>query len=198
MNNLKYIFVVVSLLLFNCKEEDDRIVDEDEIEQHFNDLADHKAVAIFSIDNRPFYTEKMQPFGIRLDVSFISLRANLMSNQGANLMLDFARKDWYEQKPVVFNVSSPSSGIERDNGKLMIGKRIPGGVERLEGYIFSEGEFRVIEFTEDRFVAEIDGKVIKPGEANIPENMKSIEGYIIAKKPPMTFDSIEKEKIFNY
>ena len=198
MKIIRQIAPVISVLfvLLSCQNNESDLLSDAEIERRFSALEDNKAVAIFKIGNKPFYTEEIQPFGVRIDVSFASLRGNLMNEEGANLLFDFARSDWYTQQPVIFKLTSSSSGFSTDYGKLMIGKRLSQGLEELEGYIFVDGTFTVLQFTEERFVAVVKGKVTKPGDADIPENMESIEGFIIAKKPPMTFDSIDKNLIF--
>lgn len=196
MSSLRYISIVLLLQLFSCQQERTELISEAEIKQRFDVLPDYKAVAIFEIDNEPFYTEDMQPLEVRIDISFASLRGNLMSSDGDNLLFDFARTEWYTQQPVEFTLTSSSTGLSKDYGKFMIGKQLPDEPKKLAGFIFVDGTFKVIEFGEEKFVATLEGQVIKPGDADVPENMKPISGYIIAKKPPMTFDSIEKEKIF--
>lgn len=188
--------IMLTWVAFGCQNKSSGIVSTAEVEQHLAALEANKAIAIFQIDGKPFYTAAMQPFGVRIDVSFASLRGNLMSSNGDNLLFDFARVEWYTQKPVKFKLISSSSGFSEDYGKFMIGKQLTTGFEKLAGYILVDGTFTVAEFDEEKFVGFVEGKVVKPGDADIPENMKSIEGYIIAKKPPMTFDSIEKEKVF--
>ncbi len=198
---MKYIESVALVIMligmaFSCQNKQSEIVSTEEVEKHLAALEANKAIAIFQIDGEPFYTEAMQPFGVRIDVSFASLRGNLMSSNGDNLLFDFARVEWYTQKPVRFKLISSSSGFSEDYGKFMIGKQLTTGFEKLAGYMLVDGTFTVIEFDEEKFVGVVEGKVVKPGDADIPENMKSIQGYIIAKKPPMTFDSIEQEKVF--
>lgn len=193
--NFTLIMLLFSVLI-SCQNKTAEIISELEVNEYFDKLEPNKAMAIFQIDNEPFYTADMQPFGIRIDVSFASLRGNLMSQHGDNLLFDFARTEWYTDQPVEFTLTSSSTGMSKDYGKLMIGKQLPDESQKLAGYIFVDGTFKVVQFDEEKFVAFINGQVVKPGEADIPENMKPIKGYIIAKKPPMTFDSIEKEKIF--
>jgi hypothetical protein len=183
-------------MVLSCQNSTNKIISESEIERCFDKLASNKAVAIFQIGDEAFYTEEMQPFGIRIDVSFASLRGNLMSENGDKLLFDFARTEWYTQQPVEFKLVSSSSGFSKDYGKLMIGKQLATESQKLAGYNFVDGIFRVIEFSEEKFVAVTEGQVVKSGDADIPENMKPIAGYIIAKKPPMTFDNIKKERIF--
>lgn len=192
-----FILIVLAIPIFSsCKKDESEIVSSEQIQRKLDELSINQGFVKVKIGGKLFYQGAEQFFDVRVGVNPIFMKGSLLNATDGNMQFDFGESDWYKKKPFSFKiVTGNDTEISTDYGSILIGKLSKTkGIG--EGYQLVHGLINVLSFNKDKVVITIDGKVLSPGMAQLPENMKSIKGYIIIKQPAIDTEGLDLENLY--
>ncbi|MFN4147809.1 MAG: hypothetical protein ACK4GN_18455 [Runella sp.] len=156
------------------------------LEKKADKLADSEAFIEIRINEQEFYPNQ-QPFRCIAQILPQGFKASLIDTSKANVELDCIANGWIERKPHQFILKNQSIGqASGDQVIVMIGKLKKTPMLTAEGYLMAEGKMEFKQLSKSRLIISLEGFVIKPGNANIPENYLPLRGYIFIKNPRFT------------
>lgn len=188
MNYLKitiYIFISIIPFISSCTSSGDN----NKLYQH---LGDNQAKVVYKIDGKEFYPQE-SIFKGEVSVSDKLLSITLIDQFDGRSIISFGGDDWYlsiPSKKDVFSDDQVNAGVKM--GKLTDREKMVG-----EGLIMSEGTLTLQEFSKEKIVIKIQGKVGKYSDFEEPTEFKNFDGTIIYKKPVYNLLNITEEELFS-
>ncbi|MBE9465003.1 hypothetical protein ACFP1I_16710 [Dyadobacter subterraneus] len=186
MNHLKIAASLILSLLFSSCSPD---TSEDSI---YNQLADKQAKAIYKVNNKEFYPSE-GVFSAEINASDKLLSMTLVDQFDDRTIISFGGENWYVAVPVkkeVFADNQVNAGVKM--GKLLDRKKMIG-----VGYVMSEGIVTLQEFSKDKVVIKVKGKVGKYSDFQEATEFFPMEGTVVCKKPTFQLMNITEEELFN-
>lgn len=186
MNHLKIaVGLILSLLFSSCNPG----TSEDVV---YNQLADKQAKAIYKVNNKEFYPAE-GIFSAEINASDQLLSLTLVDQFDDRTIISFGGENWYVSMPVkkeVFADNQVNAGVKM--GKLIDRQKMVG-----IGYVMSEGTVTLQEFSKDKVVIKIKGKVGKYSDFQEATEFFPMEGTVVCKKPTFQLMNITEEELFS-
>ncbi|WP_254411853.1 hypothetical protein [Dyadobacter diqingensis] len=186
MSCLTSIFAIIILMFFEACTPSENI---DEI---YNQLNDNQAKVIYKIDGKEFYTSQ-SIFSGEVNVSDQLLSVTLADQFQNQTIISFGGDKWYSPLPSkkeIFADNQVNAGVKM--GKLVDREKMVG-----EGYMMSEGSVTLIEFSKDKIVLKIYGKVGKYSDFQQPSEYYNVEGTVVCRKPLFRLANITEKDLFS-
>jgi hypothetical protein len=158
----------------------------------YNQLADKQAKAIYKINNTDFYPSE-GIFSAEINASDQLLSMTLIDQFDDRTIISFGGENWYVSMPVkkeVFADNQVNAGVKI--GKLVDRQKMTG-----LGYVMSEGTVTLVEFSKDKIVVKIKGKVGKYSDFQEATEFYPMEGTVVCKKPTFHLMNITEEELFS-
>ncbi|AWV99946.1 hypothetical protein [Arcticibacterium luteifluviistationis] len=176
------IFFSFLTILCSCASKDAELT-----EQIYKNLKSKEAHVIIKINNELFYSPESTFQGnINLSSQFSDI--GIIDQFGGNIQLQMSKNNWLQSERRVFQIS-PNSTMEYPNfGKMLIGKR---DGDKLEGYILSRGNFEWIVLKKERAILSLEGYLVRPQDALMPENEIPFKGKIYFNEPNIDLNDLE-------
>ncbi|MCF2444437.1 hypothetical protein L0657_10765 [Dyadobacter sp. CY345] len=187
MNYLKptfYLFFFITIFISSCTSSDD--------DKMYGQLGENQAKAIYKIDGKEFYPPE-SIFKGEVSVSDKLLSITLIDQFDGRSIVSYGGDDWYlsiPSKKDVFSNDQVNAGVKM--GKLTDREKMVG-----EGMILSEGTVTLQEFSKDKIVIKIQGKVGKYSDFEQPTEFKNFDGTVVYKKPAFNLLNITEEELFS-
>jgi hypothetical protein len=180
---------VLSLLLVNCKKENDF---GQEVNQVLKELNGNQAKVIVDIDGRKFYPDS-SVFTGQLLLTDQMLSLALTDQFEGKTMLSIGGEKWFEQKPISRQI------LKNDafNASLKLGKLVDAKNMIGEGYMMTEGRIEAVVFERDKIVFAISGKAGKYSDFQKPEKYLPLKGLIVYKQPAINWSNVSEVEVFS-
>lgn len=178
------LFFFIAIFISSCTSSDD--------DKMYEQLGENQAKAIYKIDGKEFYPQE-SIFRGEVSTSDKLLSITLIDQFDGRSIISFGGDDWYlsiPSKKDVFSNDQVNAGVKM--GKLTNREKMIG-----EGMILSEGTMTLEEFSKDKIVIKVQGKVGKYSDFEQPTEFKNFDGTIIYKKPVFNLLSITEEELFS-
>lgn len=186
MNHLKIaVGLIFSLFFSSCNPG----TSEDVV---YNQLADKQAKAIYKVNNKEFYPSE-GIFSAEINASDQLLSLTLVDQFDDRTIISFGGENWYVSMPVkkeVFADNQVNAGVKM--GKLIDRQKMVG-----IGYVMSEGTVTLQEFSKDKVIVKIKGKVGKYSDFQEATEFFPMEGTVVCKKPTFQLMNITEEELFS-
>lgn len=175
-----YLSILVTLC--SCEPKDAELT-----QQVFENLKPKEAFVSIKINDKLFYSGESKFQGnVNLGSRFSDI--NIIDQFGGNIQLQMAKKNWLQSKKRKFQVS-PNTGMEYPNyGNMLIGKR---DAQKLEGYTLSRGNFEWLELSKKRAILSLDGFLVRPQDALMPENEIPFKGKVYFNEPNIDLNDLK-------
>lgn len=183
-----FTIVSLSVSIESCRQENDLQL---KTEQVLRVLNDNQAKVVVHIDGKEFYPDSSLFTGqVMLTDHMLSL--SLVDQSEGRTMLNFGGGKWYAERPLIKEI------VLRDafNAGLKLGKLVDKERGIGEGYMMTEGRIEAVLFEPDKMVFRITGKVGKYSDFEKPESYLPLEGYIVYKKPAISWSNITGDEVF--
>lgn len=169
-------------ILYSCAPSDAELT-----EQIYKQLKPKEAHVSIKINNELFYSRESKFQGnINLGSRFSDI--NIIDQFGGNIQLQMAKKNWLKSVKRIFQVS-PNTRMEYpDYGNMLIGKR---DSEKLEGYTLSRGNFEWLVLSKEKAILRLEGYVVRPQDALMPENEIPFKGTIYFNEPNIDLNDLK-------
>lgn len=187
MKIIKILTLSLSLVSIIACDKKRIKIDNQVISTTLNSLKSNQAIADLYINNKQFYADD-NIFSGNGSSDPLGLKISLKDQFFGNIIISLEGENWQKKMPIAvkFRDGVSSSAF---SGSFLVGKLIDKENQKGEGYMFYEGSIDITEFSSDRFVLTVNGKVKKPfGD----ENLYPIEGNIIWKKPNLAIYTNQK------
>jgi len=187
---MKYFKIIFCLFLAapfftSCASSDGN----DEIYQQ---LGDNQAKVVYKIDGKEFYPQE-SIFRGDVNASDKLLSITLIDQFDGRSIVSFGGDDWYlsiPSKKEVFSDDQVNAGVKM--GKLIDKQKMIG-----EAFIMTDGAVTLEEFSKDKMILSIKGKVGKYSDFEQPTEFKKFDAIIVYKKPVFNLLNITEEELFS-
>jgi hypothetical protein len=186
---IRLLVILISFYSFTCEQKSNR---NEQADKAFLSLKENQARIIISIDGKPFYADK-SIFTGQVLLSDQMMSMTLTDQFEGRTIITIGGETWYLQKPV-------SKKIILDNpfnASVKMGKIIDKEKMIGEGYMMAEGEISAQEFSREKMVFAIKGKVGKYSDFQQPEKYVPVEGFIVYKKPAINMQGVLEKEVFS-
>ena len=186
MNYFKSVYyLLILLILASCNSSGNS-------NKVYEQLGDNKAKISYKIDGKEFYPEE-SIFSGEVNASDKLLSITLADQFDGRSIISFGGDEWYVSFPSkkdVFSDNQVNAGIKM--GKLTNKEKMIG-----EGFMMSEGTVTLEEFSKDKIVIKVLGKVGKYSDFEEPSEFHKLEGTIVYKKPSFSLFNVTEKELFS-
>lgn len=187
MNRWLLVFFTFFVLSCSSKESSDQAAD-----QVFESLKENEAKIVVTIAGKEFYPKESVFSGQAL-ISDNMLSLTLTDQFEGKTIINLGGEKWYAAKPIKKTIGA-NGPIETS---IKMGKIIDKEQMIGEGYMMAEGEITATEFSKDKMVFRIKGKVGKYSDFQQPDKYIPAEGFIVYKKPSVSLGNITEKEAFS-
>lgn len=186
---IRQLVILISLFNFTCEQKSSW---NEQADKAFLSLEENQARIIISIDEKPFYAGK-SIFTGQVLISDQMMSMTLTDQFEGRTIINIGGENWYLQKPVSRKIIPDN----QFNASVKMGKIIDREKMIGEGYMMAEGEISAQEFSKEKMVFAIKGKVGKYSDFQQPEKYLPIEGFIVYRKPAMNMQGVIEKEVFS-
>jgi hypothetical protein len=161
---------------------------KDKEQPDLSHLANNKALINITINDKDFYKE-LNVFDCKVNFSPNNFRINLLNEKNGNVIINLDKENWFKTHTNQYIKKGMTEFSETGHLELLVGKLLDNG--GAEGYFFSNGTLEFLQLSKNLIAIEINGNLIKPGEAEIKENYKPIQGFVYIKSPEIQSDGFD-------
>ena len=158
----------------------------------YKQLGENQAKVIYKIDGKEFYPQE-SIFKGEVNASDKLLSITLIDQFDGRSIVSFGGDDWYlsiPSKKEVFSDDQVNAGVKM--GKLVDKQKMIG-----EAFIMTDGAVTLEEFSKNKMILKIKGKVGKYSDFEQPTEFKTFDATIIYKKPVFNLLNITEEELFS-
>ena len=158
----------------------------------YQQLGDNQAKVVYKIDGKEFYPQE-SIFRGDVNASDKLLSITLIDQFDGRSIVSFGGDDWYlsiPSKKEVFSDDQVNAGVKM--GKLIDKQKMIG-----EAFIMTDGAVTLEEFSKDKMILSIKGKVGKYSDFEQPTEFKKFDATIVYKKPVFNLLNITEEELFS-
>lgn len=186
MNYSTSIFAIIILTFFSA------CTPSENIDKIYNQLNDKQAKVIYKIEGKEFYPSQ-SIFSGEVNASDNLLSITLADQFEDRTIISFGGDGWYSglpSKKEIFVDNQVNAGVKM--GRLVDREKMVG-----EGYMMSEGSVTLVEFSKDKIVLKIYGKVGKYSDFKQPSEYYNVEGMVVCRKPLFRLVNITEKELFS-
>ena len=181
------LLLVLFVLSCHSKESSDQAADA-----LFQTLKENEAKIVMSIDGKEFYPKESVFLGQAL-MSDNMMNITLTDQFEGKTIINLGGEKWFASKPITKAITA-NGPVETS---IKMGKIIDKTQMIGEGYMMAEGEITATEFTKDKIVFRIKGKVGKYSDFQQPDKYIPAEGFIVYRKPAVSLGNITEKEVFS-
>ena len=183
------LLLFLAFSIFSCSSKDSS---EKAADQLFQTLKENQAKIVMSIDGKEFYPKESVFSGQAL-ISDNMMNLTLTDQFEGKTIINLGGENWYTAKPITKTITA--------NGPVETSIKMGKIIDKInmigEGYMMAEGEITATEFTKDKMVFKIKGKVGKYSDFQQPDKYIPAEGFIVYKKPAISLGNITEKEVFS-
>jgi hypothetical protein len=184
----RWFLLFFTFLILSCSSNGSS---NEKIDAIFETLKENEAKIVISIGGSDFYPQESVFSGQAL-ISDNIMNLTLTDQFEGKTIINLGGEKWYA-KPIKKAIGA-AGPIETSikMGKIIDKEKMIG-----EGYMMAEGEISATEFSKDRMVFRIKGKVGKYSDFQQPDKYIPAEGFIVYKKPSVSLGNITEKEAFS-
>ncbi|SKB99705.1 hypothetical protein [Dyadobacter psychrophilus] len=183
------LLLFLAFIVFSCSSKDSS---DQAADQLFQTLKENEAKIVITIGGKEFYPNESVFSGQAL-ISDNMMNLTLTDQFEGKTIINLGGEKWYAAKPITKAITA-NGPVETS---IKMGKIIDKQQMIGEGYMMAEGEITATEFTKDKMVFRIKGKVGKYSDFQQPDKYIPAEGFIVYKKPAVSFGNITEKEVFS-
>lgn len=185
---LSTVFVLTAYFLGSCQNNDST---KEKAEEIFKTLKNNEARILVKIGDKEFYSQE-SVFTGQILMSDNVMSMTLTDQFEGKTIINLGSEKWFSKKPVhelINDETQVSTNVKM--GKIVDKEKMIG-----EGYMMAYGEITAVEFSKDKMVFKIMGKVGKYSDFQQPDKYLPAEGIIVYKKPAISLGNITENEVF--